>query len=234
MYKRQIYLNGDIITAENDVFSEGDEGRRIWYRSITGREYGIFDIEEFIDKKSVRVKTLLNPSSNQAQEWYLSATVFSGLEHLEGETVSVVGNGGYIGDFEVIDGKVDISSANTNKVGSAIIGLKYKGTIKSCNLGLQTQTGQTYTSMKNLYSVILHLSFSAGGKVGDNLYNLENVQDFNPEGLFDIPPLAMDSEREIRVSGSYDKEKHYYVIQDKPLPFRIAMIVPKYKHVPHI
>lgn len=232
--KNKIYLNGDIITAENDIFSEGDEGRRIWYRSITGREYGIFDIEEFIDKKNVRVKTLLNPSSNHAQEWYLSATVFSGLEHLEGETVSVVGNGGYIGDFEVIDGKVDISSANTNKVGSAVIGLKYRGMLKSCNLGLQTQTGQTYTSMKNLYSVILHLSFSAGGKVGDNLYNLEDVQVFNPDGLFDIPPLAMDSEKEIKVNGSYEKEKHYYVIQDKPLPFRIAMIVPKYKHVPRI
>lgn len=232
--KNKISVSNDIISAEDDVFSEGDKGRRIWYRSVSGREYGIFDIEEFIDSKNVRVKTLLTPSANQAEEWYLSATVFSGLDHLEGEVVSVVGNGGYIGDFKVINGKVDISGANTNKAGSAIIGLSYRGLLKSCNLGIQTQAGQTYTSMKNLYSVILKLSFSAGGKVGDNLYNLEDVQDFDPAGMFDLPPLAIDSDKEIRISGSYDKDKHYYVVQDKPLPFHISMIVPKYKHVANI
>lgn len=219
------------IIAENEVFSDKDIGRRIWFKSITGREYGIFDITKFISAKEVNVQMLLEPSSNSTQEWYLSATTFYGLEHLEGETVAVVGNGGYIGDFKVVNGCVDITSANTNKVGSAIIGLKYKGVLKSPNLGMVLQTNQTFTTMKNLYSIILKLSFSAGGKVGDSLYNLENVQDFNPEGLFDTPPLPMDSDKEILCSGKSEKEKHYFVVQNEPLPFTISMIVPKYTHV---
>lgn len=219
------------ITAENDIFTEKDIGRRIWFKSITGREYGIFDITKFISAKEVSVQMLLKPSSNSASEWYLSATTFSGLEHLEGETVAVVGNGGYIGDFKVKDGCVDIASANTNKVGSAVIGLRYKGVLKSPNLGMALQTNQTYTTMKNIYSIILKLSFSAGGKVGDSLYNLETVQDFNPEGLFDTPPLPMDSDKEILCNGKSEKEKHYFVVQNEPLPFTIAMIVPKYTHI---
>lgn len=225
-----IYENG-IIKAVEDVFNEADIGRRIWYKSVTGREYGIFDIEEFIDAKQVKVKVLLEPSSNSADEWYLSATTFSGLEHLEGETVSVCGNGGYIGDFKVVNGEVDISSANTNKVGTAIIGLKYKGMLKSMNLGILAQTEQTYTKMKNILSITLKFSFSAGGKFGTDLYNLEDIHDFNPEGLFDIPPLVMDSDKKILCEDKYAKEKHYYIVQDLPLPFKLAMAVPEYKHV---
>ena len=77
----------------------------------------------------------------------------------------------------------------------------------------------------------MKLSCSAGGKVGDSLYNLETVQDFNPEGLFDTPPLPMDSDKEILCNGKSEKEKHYFVVQDEPLPFTIAMIVPKYTHI---
>ncbi|MBR5202085.1 MAG: hypothetical protein IKW45_02365, partial [Clostridia bacterium] len=222
------------ITADEDIFANDDVDRRIWYKSITGREFGIFDIKEVINAKQVRVHTLLQPSSNYASQWYLSATVFKGLEHLEGETVSVVGNGGYIGEFKVINGTVDISSANVNKVGSAVIGLKYKGILKSPNLGMVLQGGETYTSMKSIYKIGLILSFSAGGKVGDSLYDLENVQDFNPEGLFDVPPVPMDTLQEINISSNFDRTKHYYIVQDKPLPFHIASIIPHYKQVPRV
>lgn len=222
------------ITAETEVFGNDDIKRRIWYKSITGREYGIFDIVEVLSSTKVRVQTLLQPSSNYASQWYLSATEFSGLEHLEGETVSVVGNGGYIGDFPVINGKVDISSANVNKVGSAVIGLRYKGVLKSPNLGMVLQGGETYTSMKSIYKIGLILSFSAGGKVGDSMYDLQDVQDFNPEGLFDVPPLPIDTLQDINISSNYDRTKHYFVVQDKPLPFHIASIIPHYKQVPRV
>lgn len=231
--KTQITYNREesSITSSADDFSQQDIGRRIWIKSITGREYGIFDIVEYISKTTVKVKTLQEPSITTSSEWYLSATKFSGLEHLEGETVAVVGNGGYIGDFIVQNGCVDISSANVNKVGSAVIGLKYKGILKSPNLGMALQTNQTYTTMKNIYSIILKLSFSAGGKVGDSLYSLEDVQDFNPDGLFDTPPLLIDTDKEILCNGKSEKEKHYFVVQNDPLPLNIAMVIPKYTHV---
>lgn len=219
------------LSCVDEVFAITDVGRRIWVKPVTGREYGIFDIEEFISTTKVKIKVNQEPNYYLIQEWYFSATVFNGLEHLEGETVSVVGNGGYIGDFVVENGKVDITSANTNKVGTAKIGLKYRGILKSPNLGMALQTNTTYTTMKNLYSIILKLSFSAGGRVGDSLYCLEDVQDFNPSGLFDSPPLPMDSDIEILIRGLSEKDKHYFIVQDKPLPFNLAMVVPKYTHV---
>ena len=85
--------------------------------------------------------------------------------------------------------------------------------------------------MKNIYKIGLNLSFSAGGKVGDSLYYLEEIQDFNPEGLLDTPPLPIDDYKEINYEGDYSKEKHYFVVQDKPLPFHISAIIPFYKHV---
>lgn len=225
------YENARYVAAE-PVFKETDAGRRITLKTNDGKKHGWIDIVEVISETEFIGWCGGDFGDNiEFDEWYLSATIFEGLEHLEGETVSVVGNGGYIGDFKVENGKVDISSANTNRVETAIIGLKYKGILKSPNLGLQLQGAQTFTKKKNLYSVVLDLSFSAGGKVGTSLYKLEKVQKFNPEGLYDLPALPMDSEVRILISDTYDREKHYYVVQDEPLPFRIAMIVPEYKHV---
>ena len=162
---------------------------------------------------------------------YLSATVFEGLEHLEGERVAVVGNGGYVGDFLVENGKIDVSSANTNKLGTAVIGLKYKGILKSPNLGMQFQGGQTFTRPKNIISIEILFTFSAGGKVGTSLYYLSDIQYFNPSGLMDTPALPMNTNEKIFIKDSYSDDKHYYIVQDKPLPLNIAMITPEYKHV---
>lgn len=231
LHTEKISLSENILTCEENVFSTSDVGRRIWYKTISGCEYGSMDIVEYLAKNKVRVNVLLQPTSNETSQWYLSATVFKGLEHLEGETVGVVGNGGYIGDFIVENGQIDITPANVNKVATAIIGLKYKGILKSPNLGVQLQGTQTFSNMKNIYKIGLSLSFSAGGKVGDSLYYLTDVQDFNPEGLLDTPPLPMDDYKEINYEGDYAKEKHYFVVQDKPLPFHISAIIPYYKHV---
>lgn len=214
-----------------EAFKSSDIGKKIWYKSKTGKEYGIFEITDFINNYQVIVKTLVPPNENRVGEWYLSATYFTGLEHLEGEIVSVVGNGGYIGDYLVKNGEIDISNANVNKVGSAVIGLKYKGILKSPNLGLMLQGTQTFTNMKNIFKIGLELSFSSGGKIGESLYHLDEIQDFNTEGLFDIPPLPIDNYKEINYQGTYEKNKHYYIVQDSPLPFHLTMIVPYCKHV---
>ena len=231
LHTEKVSLSENILTCEENVFSTSDVGRRIWYKTVSGCEYGSMDIVEYLAENKVRVNVLLQPTSNETSQWYLSATVFKGLEHLEGETVGVVGNGGYIGDFIVENGQIDITPANVNKVATAIIGLKYKGILKSPNLGVQLQGTQTFSNMKNIYKIGLSLSFSAGGKVGDSLYYLTEIQDFNPEGLLDTPPLPMDEYKEINYEGDYAKEKHYFVVQDKPLPFHISAIIPYYKHV---
>ena len=229
--KEKISINGNVITSENDVFSENDLNKRIWIKTVTGYEYGIFDIKEVVDSKTVKVEILQQTKDNLFDEWYLSATEFSGLEHLEGEVVSVVGNGGYVGDFLVENGKINISSANTNKLGSAVIGLKYKGILKSPNYGMQFQGGQTFTKPKNIVAVDILFAFSAGGKVGTSLYNLEEIQHFNSDGLYDCPALPMNSSEKIYLKDDYNKHKHYYIVQDKPLPMNIMMVTPEVKQV---
>lgn len=223
------------ITVENDIFMDSDLNRRIWIKTKTGHEYGIFDIKSIVDSKTVKVIPY-KFSVVEADEWYLSATVFKGLEHLENETVSVVGDGGYIGDFVVKNGQVDISSANTNKVSFAIIGLKYIGLLKSCNLGLNlTQQGtQTFTNNKIIYKFEFIFNFSSGGKVGDSLDSLEEIQTFNPTGLYDTPAIPMnEGMEEVMCKGSANKDKHYFIVQDKPLPFHLLAVIPHCRHVPN-
>jgi len=220
------------ITSTGTEFSSGDIGRKISYKTVTGYEYGIFEIVSFTSSSVVGVKVLYEPTALVYTGWYLYASVFSGLSHLEGQVVSIVGDGGYIGDFTVASGSIDISNTGTKQVSVANIGLKYKGIFKSFNYGLSFQGVNTQSSVKTIYKAVLRFLFSAGGEFGDSLYNLRPIQKFNPSGLYDNPPLPMDTDEDVKYnSGGFKQDKRIYIVQDNPLPLQIAMIVPYVKQI---
>lgn len=219
-------IENDVITSGGEDFSLDSVNRRINYKTKTGYEYGQFVIKEFINANQVKVKTLLSPTHTTYTGWYLSASRFTGLEHLEGKNVSVVADGGYVGDFVVKNGIVDISNAGKSKADICIIGLRYDGIIKSFNLGFNIQGVSTQTLPKNIYKAVIRFVFSAGGLFGDNLYDLVPIQKFNPDGLYDNIPLPMDGDEEISYSGDYSEDKRFYIVQREPLPLQVAMVVP--------
>ena len=60
-----------------------------------------------------------------------STSTISGLHHLEGKTVSVLGNGRDLGDKVVTAGAIDLGSASVTK---AQVGLAYTATLQSMNI----------------------------------------------------------------------------------------------------
>ena len=222
LHTSTLTFNGmNTITSDDDDFSSGDVGKHIVYKTVTGYEWGVFEITAYIDTKHVSVAIINTPTANTYSSWYLSADEITGLTDHASQTVSVVGDGGYIADFDVSAGGV---LTLDRQVTVAVIGRKYEGLIKTFNLGFAVQGINTQVTPKNVVRAGVRTVFSAGGEIGTSLYSMEPVQEFDPNGYYGLPPLPMDGDKDVRYTDEYDKEKCLYIRQSLPLPFRITSV----------
>ena len=212
---------GEVITAAADVFEAAHAGHYIVYKTETGKEYGYFKIEEVLSSTQVRVSLLSNGFYPENwNSWYISFDEIGGLTDFEGQTVSVVADGGYLGEFVVTDGKIGFDREMT----SCVVGLSYAGILKSFNLGLVVNARNLQTAKKRIAEFALRFVHSAGVKIGTDLSDMQDVQYFNPGGFMDLPPLPMDGDVKRNVPDEFNGEKYIFLMQDVPLPMNLTMI----------
>ena len=209
------------ITDTDGIFVSGDVGKHISYRTITGYESGRFEITGYTDANTVDVDVLQEPTQNTYDDWYLSFQTVSGLSQYNGMTIGVVTDGGYLSDYEVSGGEIDLGS----QVLSAVFGYRYKAIIKSFCLGFQVKAESTQTTMKAITKVGLRCVASAGGQFGSTLYHLEPVQELSQNDINYLPPIPIDGTKYISYSDDNEIDKYFYVVQDAPIPFTITCVM---------
>ena len=91
-------------------------------------------------------------------------------------------------------------------------------------LGYDVEGNNTQITNKNISKVDIRFINSAGGKFGTDRYDLETIQEFDPNGHYDSIPLLMNGDIERHILDNWDKQKSYYIIQDQPLPLNVSMI----------
>ena len=164
--------------------------------------------------------------------WYLdcaleydstAASTISGLTHLTGETVSVLGDGMVLTDKIVDhDGKIFLQRACAH----VIAGLPYTSTLKTLQLDLSVQGGTVQGLVKRINRVILRLFRSIGGKCGPSLTKLDVIPQRAPSMTMGDPvPLITD---DLTIPFPADpnwKDNHIVIVQDQPLPLNVLAII---------
>lgn len=209
------------ITATSAVFSAGDVGKSISYQTQTGYESGRFDITGYTSTTVVSVTPTQTPTANVYQYWYKTFSSISGATQFNGLTISVFADGGYLGDFAVSAGVINLGK----QVTTARLGYKYKGLIKSFCLGMQLQAVNTQINMKVVNGFNIRCVASAGLQVGASLYKLENVQQLTQNDINYLPPIPIDGTKQVPYSDNGDKDKYFYIVQNKPLPATICCVM---------
>lgn len=212
----------DDIAATSNVFALGDVGKHIVYQTQTGYESGRFLITQYVDAQHVVVDVLQAPTQNTwTFPWYRTFENLSGLPFANGTVVSVVADGGYLDDFTVQGGAIDLGGQITN----AWIGLSYKGIVKSFSLGFQIQGLTTEQTMKAIQQFGVRCVTTAGMEVGSSLYNLQPVQERSQNDVNYLPPIPIDGTKYIQFSDDNARDKYFYAVQDVPLPATIACAI---------
>lgn len=214
------YSNG-VLTAVSDTFTEKMVGHYIVCKTITGKEYGVFEVAEYVSPTELKVNVKSDgcyPSS--WNEWYISFNEITGLTDFEGQTVSVVADGGYLNDYQVVNGTITFD----REVTSCVVGYSYMGLLKTFPIGSVQGTKNYQTSRKRISQFVLRFVNSGGVNIGTALDNMKAIQYFSPRGFFDLPPLPMDGDEEVHISDNFEESKSIFLTQKLPLPMNLTVI----------
>ena len=210
-----------VITSTGHDFSSSSVGHYIVYKTQTGNEYGVFEILEFTDDQTVTVMMTSDGCySNTYTGWYLSFSAISGLSDFEGKSVCVVADGGYLGEFTVQDGVCNFE----RECQSVCIGLPYRVLANTFVIGQAGDTGNGQTISKCIAKYRMRFVDTAGVEIGTDINTMQEVQEFDPAGFFDLPPLPMNGDFELSARDKSEKEKRIYISQKFPLPFNLTML----------
>lgn len=154
--------------------------------------------------------------------WGLGANEFSGLDHLEGKTVSVMADAGDEGDFVVTNGQVEIDFDAV----VVHIGLPYCSIIQTLDIELSPQGETARPNKKNINKVFTVTRSTTGIQAGTSLDNLNPYKAREDENYGEAPTRRSEI-LEIDVEGQWERPGRVYLVQDRPIETEILSIMPE-------
>ena len=131
------------------------------------------------------------------------SVTISGLGHLEGETVAVLGDGIDLGTFTVSGGSITLDNAVT----TAQVGLAYTSTLKPSKLDIE---GMGIALTKKITRAILSFYQTLGGEFGVDTSNMDSVP-YEDTNLFTGTVI-------VPFDGGYEREGDIIIRQTQPMP----------------
>ena len=149
-----------------------------------------------------------------------ATTSISGLDHLEGETVAILADGGTHPDKTVSSGAITLDRSSK----SVHIGLPYTSILQTMRIEAGAEDGVAQGKTKRIHDVTLRLLDTVGVEVGGSLTDMENIP-FRSSSFpltVSIPLFTGDKDAEFR--SDYDKDGFIFLRQADPLPLTIVSV----------
>ena len=151
-----------------------------------------------------------------------STTSLSGLDHLEGETVAIIGDGAAQNNKTVSSGAVTIDTSSEE----AKIGLLYSSDLQTMRLD-EGYTETTQTKTKRIYDLSVRFHETVGASVGPNIDNLTAIDFRDSSASMNLPVPLFTGDKFIEFDSDYGTEGLVYVQQPQALPMTILGIYPR-------
>ena len=162
-----------------------------------------------------------DPAAHSSGATVTQATLsLSGLNHLEGQTVSILGDGAVHPDKTVSSGAVTLERYVTK----AHAGLSYNSTLRTLRVDAGSAMGTSQGKVKRINELTVRLYRSVGLKVGRDASNLDIVPFRSSAASMDAPIALYTGDKEIELNGNYDTDGQLTIRQDQPLPMNILAV----------
>lgn len=157
------------------------------------------------------------------------ATVFSGLDHLEGESVAILADGYVVENKTVSSGSITLDRA-ASKVH---IGLSYTPAIETLDIDTVSSTDTIKAQSVSVSKVIIEVEKTRGGFVGprqDADSGLSTTfREIKPRFEFDgYDPITLKTyKQEVIIDPQWSKGGGIRIEQRSPLPMAILSVIPR-------
>jgi hypothetical protein len=147
----------------------------------------------------------------------------SGLDHLEGKTVAILGDGSVVPSQVVTNGTVALDALYAK----VIVGLPYTADLETLDLELATPAGPTAQGqMKKIGEVTVRVKEARGLSVGLNQGALAEVKQRAQE-MLGTPLQPFSGDWQISVPSEWNRDGRIFVRQSYPLPATILDLIPE-------
>lgn len=152
------------------------------------------------------------------------ATVFAGLDHLKGKTVSVLADGAPVPD-KVVSAFGVVTLPNAASV--VHIGLPFTTIVQPMRLDVDAVAGVSQGQVKQIRELVIRLDRSLGLSY-DNGSVTRNLSFRDTADPMDAPPPLFTGDKVVEFEGEYDLDVPFIIKQSQPLPMCLLAIVVKY------
>ncbi len=165
-----------------------------------------------------------------ADAWFLDCalqysgvpvTTVSGLDHLEGLTVSILGDGSVVPDQVVSGGTVTLDGSYSK----VTVGLGYSASLETLNLELPVN-GTVQGQMKKIAQVTVRVKDARGLKVGLDQGALQEVKQRTTETL-GTAMAPYQGDWAVQIPSEWNRDGRLFCRQSYPLPCTILDLIPE-------
>lgn len=150
-----------------------------------------------------------------------ATSTVTGLNHLEGETVSILADGSAHADKTVSGGSITLDR-NAQKVH---IGYTYTSTLETLRLEAGANDGVAQGKIKRIHGVTVRFLESVGAEVGPDVNNLDRIPFRDSSMAMDEAVPIFSGDKEIFLPSGYETDARILVRQTQPLPMTVTAIM---------
>ncbi|HSW00024.1 MAG TPA: hypothetical protein VLI39_07620 [Sedimentisphaerales bacterium] len=206
-------------------------------QNATGQDEVYFVVRRTIDSVPLRYIEQLQPrmpENDIEQAWFLDcallydstpATTITGLDHLEGETVSVFADGSVQPSQVVSSGAITIDHA-ASKV---LVGLPYTTQLETLELDMENQGGTLQDRLRDIKSLTLRLENTRGVWAGPTFARIEELRFREGEDYGD-PTELFTGDKEMFLQSGTGSSARICIQNTDPVPLTVLAVIPRVTH----
>jgi len=166
--------------------------------------------------------------------WYVDcAKVFTsespaagvtGFSHLEGRTVSVLGDGAVQPERTVAGGGMTLQRA----IRQAVIGLPYESVLQPMKLDAALPDGAAQGRRARIHEVVARLHKSLGGEYSTDGAQWDKIYARDMGDRMDASPPVFTGDRKFYTGANYGDAADLWIRQVLPLPLCVLALIPKW------
>jgi hypothetical protein len=154
-------------------------------------------------------------------------TTVSGLDHLEGATVSILSDGYTVPDKKVVGGAITLERPSSK----IHIGLSYIPAIETLDIDIPSTTETLKPQSLSVSKVVIEVEGTRGGFVGskNDRGTADTMREIKPRFDFDnYDPIALKTyKQEVYIEPQWSKGGGIRIEQRVPLPMSILSVIPR-------
>jgi hypothetical protein len=150
-------------------------------------------------------------------------TSVSGMDHLDGQTVSIWADGSRHPNRVVVDGAISLERSCS----TVHVGLQSDAYIRTLPAKAGAANGYTSGKMKSIARVRPEFYNTIGGKAGQTLDRLEDVNIRASNDRMDETPAMFTGTGDVSFDRTHDRKAQFYIVQDLPGPMTILALMPE-------